>query len=72
MEELKIESALGMDLVVDGNVPTGSGLSSSSALVCASALATAAMCRARFGSREISRVRMPFCILIIVLGFKDS
>jgi len=39
-EELNIGSPVGMDLLVEGNIPAAAGLSSSSALVCCSAITT--------------------------------
>ncbi|OMJ13487.1 Galactokinase, partial [Smittium culicis] len=39
IEKMKIDSPKGMDCLVDGNVPTGSGLSSSSSFVCTVVLA---------------------------------
>lgn len=41
VESLSVSSPIGMDLLVDGNVPPSAGLSSSSALVCCAALTTA-------------------------------
>ncbi|OMJ29507.1 Galactokinase [Smittium culicis] len=39
IEKMKIDSPKGMDCLVDGNIPTGSGLSSSSSFVCTVVLA---------------------------------
>lgn len=41
VESLNLSSPIGMDLLVDGNIPPSAGLSSSSALVCCAALTTA-------------------------------
>ena len=41
VDELGVRDAVGMDVMADGNVPPSAGLSSSSALVCCAALATA-------------------------------
>ena len=46
----------GADLVVDGNVPTGAGLSSSAALECAVALALARLSGADLDGVELARV----------------
>ena len=39
-EELNIDHPFGMDLLVEGNIPSAAGLSSSSALVCCAAMTT--------------------------------
>lgn len=41
VDDLKGAQAKGVSMLVDGNIPSGAGLSSSSALVCCAALATA-------------------------------
>jgi galactokinase len=46
----------GLDIVIDGAVPVGSGLSSSAALECASALAIAELSQVQFGGAELARL----------------
>ena len=41
VDDLGVQELVGMDVVVDGNIPPSAGLSSSSAMVCCAALATA-------------------------------
>jgi galactokinase len=45
----------GLDVVVDGRVPRGSGLSSSAALECAAALAIAGVCGLDLGATKLAR-----------------
>ncbi len=53
-EEVAWESQKGMNMVVDGRVPQGSGLSSSSALVCATCLAVMHAKGMNFTKQEIA------------------
>jgi galactokinase len=46
----------GLDIVIDGAVPVGSGLSSSAALECASALAVAELSAVQFAGGELARL----------------
>ena len=52
MEELGIESPVGIDMIVDGSIPPASGLSSSSALVCCASLTTICMNGVDFPSKK--------------------
>lgn len=47
---------VGLDVVVDGTVPTGSGLSSSAALVCSSTIAIMAALDKNFPKKEIAQL----------------
>ncbi|THU73531.1 hypothetical protein C4D60_Mb04t23850 [Musa balbisiana] len=47
---------VGLDVVVDGTVPTGSGLSSSAALVCSSTIAIMAALDMNFPKKEIAQL----------------
>jgi galactokinase len=46
----------GLDIVIDGAVPVGSGLSSSAALECAAAIAVAELSEARLPAAELARL----------------
>eukprot|EP00890_Picochlorum_soloecismus_P003577 jgi/Picsp_1/421/NSC_00419-R1_galactose kinase len=50
----KAPSPVGIDILVDGRVPTGSGLSSSAAIVCSSALAILALYGIRLKKGEVA------------------
>jgi galactokinase len=54
IETIKPESPIGLDLCVSGTVPAGAGMSSSSALVCAAALATATAYRKQMENSDIA------------------
>nr|AZQ20737.1 putative galactokinase protein [Rosa hybrid cultivar] len=47
---------VGLDVLIDGTVPTGSGLSSSAALVCASTIAIMAAFEENFPKKEIAQL----------------
>lgn len=51
---LKMEPPVGLDVLVDGTVPTGSGLSSSAALVCSSTIAIMAALGVNFPKNEVA------------------
>ncbi len=54
MEHLKVDAPVGFDCVVHGVVPAGAGMSSSSALVCAAALATMTVHRGTLSNSELA------------------
>ncbi|KAJ3186289.1 galactokinase [Gaertneriomyces sp. JEL0708] len=56
LEHLEIQDAVSFDALVDGNVPAGSGLSSSSAFVCCAALATLTANRRTMSKAELTAV----------------
>lgn len=51
---VKVEPPTGLDVLIDGTVPTGSGLSSSAALVCSSAIAIMAILGLNFSKKEVA------------------
>ncbi|GAV71690.1 GHMP_kinases_N domain-containing protein/GHMP_kinases_C domain-containing protein/GalKase_gal_bdg domain-containing protein [Cephalotus follicularis] len=53
---VNVEEPVGLDIVVDGTVPTGSGLSSSAAFVCSSTIAIMAAFDVNFPKKEIAQV----------------
>ncbi|KAJ0034421.1 hypothetical protein Pint_24305 [Pistacia integerrima] len=53
---VKVEPPVGLDIVVDGIVPTGSGLSSSAAFVCSSTIAIMAAFGANFPKKELAQL----------------
>ncbi|PIN10606.1 Galactokinase [Handroanthus impetiginosus] len=53
---IDIGKAVGLEVVVDGIVPTGSGLSSSAAFVCSSTIAIMAVLGANFPKKELAQL----------------
>ncbi|KAM7463164.1 hypothetical protein LguiA_031285 [Lonicera macranthoides] len=56
LKGLDVGAPVGLDVIVDGTVPTGSGLSSSSALVCSTTIAIMAALDVNFPKREIAQL----------------
>lgn len=56
LKGVDIGSPVGLDVLVDGTVPTGSGLSSSAAFVCASTIAVMAAFKVNFPKTEIAQL----------------
>jgi N-acetylgalactosamine kinase len=50
-----VESRVGLDVLIDGTVPAGSGLSSSAALVCSSAIGIMAALNVNFPKKEVAQ-----------------
>ncbi|XP_072954446.1 galactokinase [Typha angustifolia] len=53
---IDVGTPVGLDVVVDGTVPTGSGLSSSAAFVCSSTIAIMAILNNNFPKKEIAQL----------------
>ncbi|GMN55116.1 hypothetical protein TIFTF001_024232 [Ficus carica] len=53
---VNVEAPVGLDILVDGTVPTGSGLSSSAAFVCSSTIAIMAAFDVNFPKKEIAQL----------------
>ncbi|XP_057416080.1 galactokinase-like [Lotus japonicus] len=56
LQGVDVGPPVGLDVVVDGTVPTGSGLSSSAAFVCSSTIAIMAAFDVNFPKKEIAQV----------------
>ncbi|XP_047338777.1 galactokinase-like [Impatiens glandulifera] len=56
LKGLKLGPQIGLDVMVDGTVPTGSGLSSSAAFVCSSTIAIMAAFDQNFPKKEIAQL----------------
>uniref|UniRef100_A0A8C4RD70 Galactokinase 2 n=1 Tax=Eptatretus burgeri TaxID=7764 RepID=A0A8C4RD70_EPTBU len=55
-EHLRLSETVGMNCLVDGNIPPNSGLSSSSALVCCAGLATMAANQQTISMKELAEI----------------
>lgn len=56
LKGIDVGAPVGLDVVVDGIVPTGSGLSSSAAFVCSATIATMAVFDQNFPKKEIAQL----------------
>jgi N-acetylgalactosamine kinase len=53
---MDLGAPVGLDVIVDGTVPTGSGLSSSAAFVCSATIAIMAVYDANFAKKEVAQL----------------
>ncbi|KAJ3000400.1 galactokinase [Globomyces sp. JEL0801] len=73
LDTLNPTSLYSMQVVVSGNVPTGSGLSSSSSLVCCSALATLCAHNATMNKGELTKTAIESeCLAGVQIGGMDQ
>ncbi|XP_041001981.1 galactokinase-like [Juglans microcarpa x Juglans regia] len=56
LKGVDVGSTVGLDVLVDGTVPTGSGLSSSAAFVCSSTIAIMAALNVNFPKKEVAQL----------------
>ncbi|KAL3505609.1 hypothetical protein ACH5RR_030991 [Cinchona calisaya] len=56
LKGITVSAPVGLDVIVDGTVPTGSGLSSSAAFVCSATIAVMAAFGANFAKKELAQL----------------